>query len=86
MIGEDFFELLKKITKLQATDYVKAELAALEETFGLLLLGSFIGLPAPSSGLVIRLLPHLGQELELLERRVAESDDLFAQVARVLKI
>jgi len=86
MIGEDFFELLKKITKLQATDYVKAELAALEEIFGLLLLGSFIGLPAPSSGLVIRLLPHLGPELELLERRVAESDDLFAQVAGVLKI
>jgi len=34
----------------------------------------------------LRLLPHLGSELELLERRVAESDDLFAQVAGILKI
>ncbi|AFM21664.1 MAG TPA: hypothetical protein PLR17_05845 [Acetomicrobium flavidum] len=86
MIGEGFFELLKKMTKFQATDYVKEELTALEETFALLLLGSFIGLPAPSAGLVIRLIPHLGPELELLERRVAESDDLFAKVAGILRI
>jgi len=82
----NILELLKTALRRQATEYVRAELQALEETFALLLVGSFIGLPAPATGLVLRLLPHLGPELELLESRVAESDDLFAQVAGILKI
>ena len=76
----DFFKFFKTIAQRQATDYVRTELQALEETFAFLLLGGFFGLPAPSTGLVVRLLP-LGQELELLERRVAESDDLFAKIS-----
>lgn len=82
----DFFKFFKTIAQRQATDYVRTELQALEETFAFLLLGVFFGLPAPSTGLVVRLLPHLGQELELLERRVAESDDLFAKISGILKI
>ena len=82
----DILELLKTALRRQATEYVRAEVQALEEAFALLLVGTFIGLPAPTTGLVLRLLPHLGSELELLERRDAESDDLFAQVAGILKI
>lgn len=82
----DILSLLKATLHRQATEHVRAEVQALEEAFAFLLVGAFIGLPAPTTGLVLRLLPHLGPELELLERRVAESDDLFAQVAGILKI
>ncbi|HHY09009.1 MAG TPA: hypothetical protein GX528_00430 [Firmicutes bacterium] len=82
----NIFEIFKRILQTKATEYIKAEQTELEHVFALLILGSFIGLPAPPAGLIMRLLPHLGPELVLLEERAVNDDDLFGQMAGLFDI
>ncbi|MFW5991659.1 MAG: hypothetical protein ACOCQN_00525 [Halanaerobiaceae bacterium] len=82
----NFIDILKTIMKGQATEYIKAEEKELEHVFALLLLGSFIGLPAPPAGLVLHILPSLGPELLVLEKRAVNDDDFFGQMAGLFDI
>ena len=50
----------------------------LENIFALLLLGSFVGLPAPPTFLAVELLPFMQKELSLLNRRAEDASDMLA--------
>lgn len=50
----------------------------LENIFALLLLGSFVGLPAPPTFLAVELLPFMQRELRTLSRRAEDAPDMLA--------
>jgi len=50
----------------------------LENIFALLLLGSFVGLPAPPTFLAVELLPFMQKELKTLSRRAEDAPDMLA--------
>jgi hypothetical protein len=62
------------------------EVKELENIFALLLLGSFIGLPAPPSFLAIELLPFMERELKVLNRRAQDAGDMLAEMAGTIGI
>ena len=74
-------DILTEFMKTEATEYVEIEVREIEHIFALLLIGSFTGMPAPPAGLVLKLLPYLGPELLIMEKRVVNDDDLFGQMA-----
>jgi hypothetical protein len=78
--------IFKNFIQGEATEYIEAEEKELEHVFALLLLGSFVGFPAPPTGLVLRLLPHLGSELIIMEKRAVNDDDLYGQMAGLFDI
>jgi hypothetical protein len=62
------------------------EVKELENIFSLLLLGSFIGLPAPPSFLAVELLPFMERELKVLNRRAQDAGDMLAEMAGIMGI
>ena len=62
------------------------EVEELQNIFALLLLGSFVGLPSPPSFLAVELLPYMQQELDLLNKRAQDSNDMLAEMCGILGI
>jgi hypothetical protein len=57
------------------------EVKELENIFALLLMGSFVGIPAPPTFIAVELLPFLEEELRVLESRAEDADDMLAEMA-----
>jgi hypothetical protein len=68
----------------QAVDVVEWEVSELENIFALLVLGSFVGIPATPTSITLNLLPHMEKELELMIEKVASAagpiSDLFSHL------
>jgi hypothetical protein len=56
------------------------EVEELENIFALLLLGSFVGLPAPPTFLAVELLPFMEKELRILNKRAKDCHDMLAEM------
>ncbi len=81
------FDFLKSVISDFDTSHREAasaltgiEVKELENIFALLIMGSFVGLPAPPSFLAVELLPFMGRELEVLRSRAGDADDMLAQM------
>lgn len=72
--------------KDQSTDYIEFEERELENVFALLLMGSFIGIPSPPTTLVMRIMPHMVREIYVMQRRAADMDDIFGEIAGMFDI
>ncbi|MBS3780600.1 MAG: hypothetical protein KGY41_09415 [Desulfovermiculus sp.] len=70
----------------QAASLTEFECRELENIFALLLLGSFVGLPAPPSFLTIELLPFMERELDVMHCRAQDSGDMLAELCGTLGI
>jgi len=62
------------------------EVQELENIFALLLLGSFVGFPAPPGFLAVELLPYMEREISVLHRRAEDAGDMLAEIAGTLGI
>lgn len=62
------------------------EVRELENIFALLLLGSFIGLPAPPSFLAVELLPFMERELKVLNSRARDAGDMLAEMCGTIGV
>jgi len=62
------------------------EAQELENIFALLLLGPFVGLPAPPGFLAVELLPYMEREIQVLHRRAEDAGDMLAEIAGTLGI
>lgn len=62
----------------------RLELQELENIFALLLLGSFIGLPAPPTFVSLELLPLLEREIDVLHWRAENGNDMLASMMGAL--
>jgi hypothetical protein len=64
----------------------RLEVQELENIFALLLLGSFVGLPAPPGFLSVELLPFMEREIQALHWRAEDAGDMLAEIAGTLGI
>ncbi|HRR46957.1 MAG TPA: hypothetical protein P5172_06500 [Syntrophales bacterium] len=64
----------------QAVALTCLEVQELENIFALLLLGSFVGLPAPPTFLSVELLPFMERELRVLHQRAEDAHDMLAEM------
>ncbi|HNT56951.1 MAG TPA: hypothetical protein PKL99_03630 [Syntrophales bacterium] len=64
----------------------QVEMQELENIFALLVLGSFVGLPAPPSFLAVELLPFMERELKIMSRRAEDAGDMLAEMCGTLGI
>jgi hypothetical protein len=86
----DFFrQMLKRMDAVQRENAVAltiVEMEELENIFALLLLGSFVGFPAPPTFIAVELLPFMERELRILNQRAKDSDDMFAEMCGTIGI
>ncbi|HOD98163.1 MAG TPA: hypothetical protein PLT63_05240 [Syntrophales bacterium] len=60
------------------------EVQELENIFALLLLGAFVGLPAPPTFLSVELLPFMDREIRILHQRAEDAHDMLAEMMGAL--
>ena len=77
---------IDKTHRSNVCELTVTEVRELQNIFALLLLGSFIGLPSPPSFLVVELLPYMQSELQILNQRAQNADDMFAEMFGALGI
>jgi len=62
------------------------EAQELENIFALLLLGSFVGFPAPPTFLAVELLPFMEREMQILGQRAEDACDMLGQMMGTLGV
>ncbi len=92
-MGLSIFEFLKTVCKdidrthrSNVCALTVTEVEELQNIFALLLLGSFIGLPSPPTFLSVELLPFMQKELEILNKRAQNANDMFNEMFGALGI
>jgi hypothetical protein len=83
-----FFQNKRQIfadtARRKAVDTIEWETSELENIFALLVLGSFVGIPASPCPITLNLLPYMEKELQLMMEKVAVASgpvsDLFSHL------
>jgi hypothetical protein len=81
-----FFSDFHAFQREQVVALTRVEARELENIFALLVLGSFVGIPAPPSFLAVELLPFMEKELRILNQRAKDADDMLAEMCGTLGI
>jgi hypothetical protein len=70
----------------KAVDTIEYEIEELDNIFGILVLGTFLGIPSPPVHVSLELLPLMAQELDLMLDRIATAHDALGDLFSVLSI
>lgn len=70
----------------KSTNILEFELRELENIYGLLLVGSFIGIPSPPTTVSLRIFPYMVRELEVMARRAEGLDDVLGDLLGAIDI
>lgn len=66
----DIVRISDQSARSKAVEIIAIELEEMENIFGLLVLGSFVGLPSPPMNVALDLMPFMEQELILMMEKV----------------
>jgi hypothetical protein len=80
------FKTTDAVMRSRAVETVEYELDELDNIFGILVLGAFIGIPAPPIHITMDLLPLMESELNLMLDKVSTAHDPLGDLFSVLEI
>ncbi len=75
-----------RATKTQLTEPYAWEIGEMENIFGLLVLGSFVGLPAPPMHITLDLMPVMEKELILMLEKVDTASSPLSDLASIFEV
>ena len=81
-----FWKIADEVSRSKAVGTIEVELEEMENIFGVLVLGSFIGLPSPPMQISLDLMPHMENHLVLMMEKVDTANEPIAQLFSVLDI
>ncbi|MBW2200129.1 MAG: hypothetical protein JRF71_04750 [Deltaproteobacteria bacterium] len=81
-----FWEIADEVARGKAVNIIEVEVEELENIFGMLVLGSFIGFPSPPMQISLDLMPLMEKELILMLEKVDTAHEPIAQLFSVLDI
>lgn len=77
---------IDRAAREKAVDTLVWETTELEHIFGLLVLGSFVGLPSPPMQITLDLLPDMERHLLLMLQRVDTSSTALSELFSILDV
>ena len=80
------WKIFDEVARSKAVETIEYELEELENIFGVLVLGSFIGMPAPPTQISLDLMPLMEKELILMMEKVDTANEPIAQLFSVFDI
>jgi len=81
-----FWEIADEVARGKAVNTIEVEVEELENIFGMLVLGSFIGFPSPPMQISLDLMPLMEKELILMLEKVDTAHEPIAQLFSVLDV
>ena len=85
MLSESF-NAADNVMRSRAVETLSYELEELEHIFGVLVLGTFIGIPSPPIHITMDLLPLMERELNLMLEKVSTAHDPLGDLFSILEI
>ena len=80
------WKISDEVARGKAVETIEVEVEELENIFGVLVLGSFIGMPSPPMQISLDLMPLMERELILMMEKVDTANEPIAQLFSVLDI
>ncbi len=80
------WKIFDEVARGKAVGTIESELEEMENIFGILVLGSFIGMPAPPMQISLDLMPLMEKELILMMEKVDTANEPIAQLFSVFDI
>lgn len=80
------FRDVDAVMRGQAVETIEYELRELENIFGILVLGAFIGIPSPPFQITMELMPHMRKEFDIMLEKVLTAHDPLGELFSVLGI
>ena len=75
-----------QVARGKAVESIEMELEELEHIFGILVMGSFIGLPAPPMQISLDLMPDMEYELALMLEKVDTANEPLSRLFSAFEI
>ena len=72
--------------RAKSVDILEHEVGELENIFALLVLGVFVGMPAPPVQITLALMPHLENEFDIMLSKVSTAHDPLGDLFSTLGI
>ena len=82
----ELWRIADQTARGKAVETVEHEVEELTHIFALLVLGVFVGLPAPPAQITLELMPDLEAELDLMLSKVTTAHDPLGELFSVLGI
>ncbi len=82
----ELWQIADQTARGKAVETVEHEAEELSHIFALLVLGVFVGLPAPPAQITLELMPDLEAELDLMLSKVTTAHDPLGELFSVLGI
>jgi len=80
------WKLYDEVTRNTAVESIEFELGEMENIFGLLVLGSFVGLPSPPMQITLELLPEMEKHFALMLTKVDMANEPVSNLFSVFDI
>lgn len=81
-----FFKSIFSGLEESSTSIIEKDLQETENVFAIITTGAFIGIPLPSTGILLRILPYMQREIFVMTKRSREMDDVFGEIAGMFDI
>jgi hypothetical protein len=75
-----------RIGRSKAVEVIEGEVEEMENIFGLLVLGSFVGMPSPPMQISLDLMPYMEKELILMLEKVDTASEPISQLFSIFNI
>ncbi len=82
----DGFKITDEVMRSKAVETIEHEVAELDNIFGILVLGAFIGIPSPPIHITLELLPLMDKELDIMLDKVLTAHDPLGHLFSVLGV
>jgi hypothetical protein len=80
------FKISDEVMRGKAVETIEHEVAELDNIFGILVLGAFIGIPSPPIHITMELLPLMDREIEIMLDKVLTAHDPLGYLFSTLGI
>ena len=80
------YQVADAVNRSRACDTLEYELGELENIFALLVLGAFVGIPAPPIQITMNLMPAMEREFAMMLDKVSTAHDPLGELFSVLGI
>ncbi len=80
------FKISDEVMRGKAVETIEHEVAELDNIFGILVLGAFIGIPSPPIHITMELMPLMDKEIEIMLEKVLTAHDPLGHLFSVLGV
>jgi len=80
------FKIIDEVARGKAVETIEYEVEELDNIFGILVLGTFIGIPSPPIHITMDLLPDMEREFNIILEKVSTAHDPLGDLFSVLSI